>query len=69
MYILVYTEFNNDKKAIRFHVLYSSKNESDAEEYYNYLINNSEKKYSFLNLSMFYVSDGENDVVVGNCEY
>jgi hypothetical protein len=69
MFILIHSEFDDDESVIRFRILYASKNESDAENYYNSLINDSKKDYSFLNLSMYHVSEGENDIVVGSCEY
>lgn len=69
MYILVYTQYDDNESVIRFHILYASKDEKDVEKYYNSLINNPKGNYSFLNLSMYNVSDGKNDVVVGSCEY
>lgn len=69
MYILVYTQYDDNESVIRFHILYASKDKSNVEEYYDSLINNPKGQYGFLNLSMYNVSDGKNDIVIGSCGY
>ena len=69
MYILVYTDFNDEKCETFFRVLFSSKDEKIAQEHYNSLITAPKSKYTAFNLNFYFIPEGEGNVTVGSSDY
>lgn len=69
MYILIYTDYDDEECETFFRVIFSSKDEKTAQEHYNFLITTPKSKYTPFNLNFYFIPEGECDVAVGSADY
>ena len=69
MYILIYTDYDDEECETFFRVIFSSKDEKTAQEHYNFLITAPKSKYTVFNLNFYFIPEGEGNVTVGSSDY
>ena len=69
MYILIYTDYDDEECETFFRVIFSSKDEKTAQEHYNFLITAPKSEYTPFNLNFYFIPEGEGNVTVGSSDY